>query len=133
MFYYTVIHVIFFWTVVLQAEHYAGTYVIFVTLHVVCEGSAAELIGTEEAKVTRDLSGYGGGQALEETLWSLIPHDWFHYGPHCASGRAERGTAESVLTHAHILSVNVDKCFKKKTKETKICETKYLIFVKLNL
>lgn len=48
------------------------------------EGGAAELVGPEEAEVARDLSGYGGGKALEEALRSLVPHDGLHHGPHCA-------------------------------------------------
>lgn len=71
----------------LYGEYFAGTYVVLVAFLVVCKGSAAELIGTEEAEVAGDLSGYGGGQALEEALRSLVPHDGFHHGPHSASDR----------------------------------------------
>lgn len=60
----------------------ACTYIIFATLHVVCKGGAAELVGTEEAEVAGDLSGYGGGQALEETQRTLVLHDVFHHRPH---------------------------------------------------
>lgn len=59
----------------MQAEYFAFTYVVFVTFHGVGEGGAAELVGTEEAEITRHLSGYGGGQALEEALRSLVLHD----------------------------------------------------------
>ena len=58
-----------------------STYVVLVTFHVVCEGGAAELVGAEEAEVTRDLSGYGGGQALEEAERPLVPYDGFHHRP----------------------------------------------------
>lgn len=79
----------------------ASTYVVFVTFHVVGEGGAAELVGTEEAEVTRDLSGDGGGQALEEALRSLIPHYGFDHRPHCASDRAEGHMARSAGQCAH--------------------------------
>ena len=59
--------------------NYTSTYVVSVTFHVVGKGGAAELIGTEEAEVTGDFSCYGGGQALEEALRPLIPHDGFHH------------------------------------------------------
>lgn len=64
------------------------TYVILVTLHVICKGSAGKFIGPKEAEVTGDLSGYGGGQTLEEALWPLVLHDGLHHGPHCAIERA---------------------------------------------
>lgn len=80
-------------------RHFPSTYVVFVTFHVVCKGRAGELVGTEKAEVTGDFSGYGGGQALEEALWSLIPHDGFHHRPHCASVRAEGRTARSMHSH----------------------------------
>lgn len=59
--------------------HFASTDVVFAAFHVVCKGAAAELVGTEEAKVARDLSGYSGGQALEKAVWTLIPHNGFHH------------------------------------------------------
>lgn len=55
------------------------TYVVFFTFHVVCEGRAAELVGTEEAKVAGHLSGNGGGQTLEKAPRALMAHDGFHH------------------------------------------------------
>lgn len=67
------------------------TYVVFFTLHVVGEGTAAELVGAKEAEVAGDLSGDGGGQALEETLRAFVLHDGFHHRPHRAAGRGRGG------------------------------------------
>lgn len=68
--------------VVAQSQHFVSTNVIFATFHVVCKGAAAELVGTKEAEITRDLSGYCGGQALEESQRTFIPHNGFHHRPH---------------------------------------------------
>lgn len=81
---------------VVGSQHFASTYVIFATFHVVCKGGAAELVGTEEAEVTRDLPGYGGGQALEEALRTFIPHNGFHHRPHWAVERAQACKAQSL-------------------------------------
>lgn len=62
-----------------NTQHLACTYIVFATLHVVCKGGAAELVGAEEAEVTGDLSGYGGGQALKEAQRTLVLHDGFHH------------------------------------------------------
>lgn len=72
----------------------ARTYVVFVTLHVVCKSSPAELVGAEEAEVARHLSGYGGGQSLEEPLRSLVPHDGFHHRPNSASEKTDTNQAQ---------------------------------------
>lgn len=55
------------------------TYVVFITFHVVSEGSAAEFVGAKEAEVTGHLSGDGGGQTLEEAPRTLMAHDGFHH------------------------------------------------------
>lgn len=55
------------------------TNVVFFTFHVVGKGGAAELVGAEEAKVTGDLPGDGGGQTLEEAPRTLVAHDGFHH------------------------------------------------------
>lgn len=66
------------------------TQVVFVTLHVVGEGGAAQLVGAEEAEVPGHFSGNGGGQALEEALRTLVPHDGLHHRPHRAADRGVR-------------------------------------------
>lgn len=91
---------------VVQAEHFASTYVVFVTFHVVCKGGAAQLIGPEEAEVPRDFSGDGGGQALEEALRSLVPHNGFYHRPHCASDRAEGRMVPSLHTQYSNICIN---------------------------
>jgi len=85
----------------MQAEHCPSTYVVFFTLHVFCKGGAAELIGTEEAEVTGDLSGYGGGEALEEAPGPVILHDGFHHRPHCTADRGETIGSVNSPTHTH--------------------------------
>lgn len=74
----------------LRTELLPGTYVFFVTFHIVCEGRAGEFVSTKEAEVTRYLSGYGGGEALEEALWPFVPHNGFYHRPHSASNIADR-------------------------------------------
>lgn len=55
------------------------TYVVFVTFHVISERRAPQLVGAEEAEVTRHLSGDGRDQALEEAQQALVPHDGSHH------------------------------------------------------
>lgn len=61
------------------------TYVLFVAFHVVCKHGAAQLVGSEEAEVAGDLSGYGGGQTLEEPLRTLVFHNGLDHRPHRTS------------------------------------------------
>lgn len=58
------------------------TYVLFVAFHVVCKQRAAQLVRPEEAQVAGDVSGYGGGQTMEEALRTFIPHNGFYHRPH---------------------------------------------------
>lgn len=66
-------------------EVLSRTYVVFVTLHVISERRAPELVGAKEAEVTWHLSGDGRDQALEEPQRALVPHDGSHHRPHGAS------------------------------------------------
>lgn len=65
------------------------TYVLFVAFHVVCKRGAAQLVSPEEAEVTGDFSGYGGGQTLEEPLRTLVLHNGLDHGPHRTSRRTQ--------------------------------------------
>jgi len=88
-----------------RAEHFVRTYVVLVTFHFVCKGSAGELITPEETEVSGHFSGDGGRQALEEALRSLVPHYGFHHRPRSASHRAHewlvRRKIQNQRIHAH--------------------------------
>lgn len=78
-------------TSVFERERFSlCTYVVFATLHVICERRAPQLVGTEEAEVARHLPGDGGDQPLEESHRPLVPHDGFHHRPHGASDAEQK-------------------------------------------
>lgn len=70
------------------------TYVVFFTFHVVRKGGAAELVGTEEAKVTGHLPGDGCGQTLEEAPRTVVAHDGLHHWPHRAAETINKNIIE---------------------------------------
>lgn len=66
------------------------TYIVLIAPHIVCKHGATELVSAKEAEVAGNLSGYGGGQTLEEAWKPLVSYDELHHGPHWAADTTEQ-------------------------------------------